>query len=159
MIGFTRVYEDFGMVSSGWQPVHQTIADALSEIDTDDVTIEIDIPENLEIYADPIIKKVFVTLIENAIRHGERVTNIEFYSEAKKENLVISCSDDGTGIPDEEKEAIFTHGYGKHTGVGLFISREILAITGLSILETGTYGSGARFEILVPAGKFRLHTG
>ena len=159
MIGFTRVYEDFGVVSSGWQSVHQTIADALSEVNPDNVTVEIDIPGNLEIYADPIIRKVFVTLIENALRHGERVTNIEFYSEAKKENLVISCSDDGTGIPDEEKEAIFTHGYGKHTGVGLFISREILAITGLSILETGTYGSGARFEILVPAGKFRLHTG
>ncbi|MDD3573952.1 MAG: PocR ligand-binding domain-containing protein [Methanospirillum sp.] len=156
IIGFTRVYENFGIASSGWQPVHQTITDALSEVTHRMVTVEIDIPGSLEIYADPIIRKVFVTLMENAIRHGEKVTKIRFMSEIKNEDLIISCSDDGIGISAREKEAVFTHGYGKHTGVGLFISREILAITGLSILETGTEGSGARFEILVPARKFRF---
>ena len=57
---------------------------------------------------------------------------------------------------DEEK--IFQNGFGKNTGIGLFLSREILAINDLSITETGTEGTGARFEISVPAGKFRSRT-
>jgi len=40
--------------------------------------------------------------------------------------------------------------------MGLFLIREILALTGISIRETGVPGSGARFEILVPEGKYRL---
>jgi len=39
--------------------------------------------------------------------------------------------------------------------MGLFLSREILAITGISISENGEPGKGARFEIRVPPGKFR----
>ncbi|PKL57911.1 MAG: sensor histidine kinase, partial [Methanomicrobiales archaeon HGW-Methanomicrobiales-5] len=41
-------------------------------------------------------------------------------------------------------------GFGKHTGLGLFLSREILSITGISITETGTPDKGVRFEIHVP---------
>ena len=159
MIGFTRVYENFGMASSGWQPLHQTIQDALSEITPGHIAVNSDISHDLEIYADPLIRKVFVTLMENAIRHGGTVTRIWFTSDVKEEDLIISCSDDGVGIPSEEKEAIFTHGYGKHTGIGLFISKEILAITGLFIRETGTERTGARFDIRVPAGKYRNSRG
>ena len=159
MIGFTRVYENFGMASSGWQPVHQTIQDALSEITPGHIAVNSDISHDLEIYADPLIRKVFVTLMENAIRHGGTVTRIWFTSDVKEEDLIISCSDDGVGIPPGEKEAIFTHGYGKHTGIGLFISKEILAITGLFIRETGTERTGARFDIRVPAGKYRNSRG
>ena len=42
------------------------------------------------------------------------------------------------------------------TTMGLFLIREILALTGITIRETGVPGSGARFEILVPEGKYRL---
>jgi len=55
-----------------------------------------------------------------------------------------------------EKEKIFNQGYGKNTGLGLFLSREILALTGMTIRETGTPGKGARFEILVPIGAYRF---
>jgi len=37
----------------------------------------------------------------------------------------------------------------------LFVIHEILAITGITIRETGEPGKGARFEILVPAGAYR----
>jgi len=44
---------------------------------------------------------------------------------------------------------------GKATGLGLFLVREILTMTGIAIQETGTHGRGARFEIVVPRGCFR----
>jgi signal transduction histidine kinase len=53
-------------------------------------------------------------------------------------------------------ERIFERGYGKNTGLGLFLSREILAITGITITENGVPGKGARFEITVPKGAYRF---
>jgi len=63
------------------------------------------------------------------------------------------------GIPYEEKGELFTKGFGKGTGLGLFLCREILAITGITIKETGEPGRGVRFEMLVPEGKFRYVNG
>ena len=61
----------------------------------------------------------------------------------------------GSGVPDKEKERIFRREYFKNTGFGLFLSREILAITNLTIKETGKYGNGARFVIHVPREAYR----
>ena len=156
IIGFTREYENFGVVSSGWQNVYSLIESANQEISFGSIWENNQIPEDLEIYADPIIRKVFTTLIENAIRHGEDITRIQFSCQETDGSLIITCEDDGKGIPAEEKERIFDNGYGEHTGIGLFLAREILFITGLSIRECGVEGKGARFEILVPKGKWRI---
>jgi len=53
------------------------------------------------------------------------------------------------------KEKIFNRGVGKNTGLGLFLVREILSITGITIRECGVEGKGARFEIAVPKGAYR----
>ena len=156
IIGFTREYEDFGVASSGWQRIYHIVESAKDEVILNNVTVEISIPEDLEIYADPIIRKVFSTLLQNAIRHGGAITSIRLTSQTCEDSLILACSDDGIGIPEEEKIHIFDHGYGKNTGIGLFLAREILSISGLSIRECGTAGEGARFEILVPAGKYRI---
>jgi signal transduction histidine kinase len=66
--------------------------------------------------------------------------------------ILFVCEDDGDGIPVEDKERIFDWGFGKNTGFGLAISREILGITGITIRETGVPGKGARFEMAVPKG-------
>lgn len=39
---------------------------------------------------------------------------------------------------------------------GLIFVREILSITGITIKEAGDPGKGARFEILVPKGTWRI---
>ena len=68
---------------------------------------------------------------------------------------MVIYSDNGTGIAEDQKERIFAHGVGKGTGLGLFLSREILSLTGIGIRETGESGKGARFEISIPAGCYR----
>ena len=75
------------------------------------------------------------------------------------------------GVSAEEKKRLFTRGFGKNTGLGLFLSREILAITGITITGititgititgiaitgNGVPGKGARFEITVPKGAYRF---
>jgi hypothetical protein len=82
---------------------------------------------------------------------------IRFSVKESGDDQVIMCEDDGNGIVAEEKEKIFERGYGKkNDGFGLFLSREILAITGITIIENGTPGKGVRFEIRVPKGVYRL---
>jgi signal transduction histidine kinase len=84
------------------------------------------------------------------------VTRIAFSEQETPEGLVISYIDDGIGIPAEDKARLFRKGFGKNTGLGLFLSREILSITGLAIRETGVPGKGVRFEIIAPKGNYRF---
>jgi signal transduction histidine kinase len=72
---------------------------------------------------------------------------------------LLVIENDGAGIPAEEKVKIFERGYGKGTGWGLFLVREILLASGMTIAETGDPAAGARFEITLPAGSFRLQGG
>jgi signal transduction histidine kinase len=65
--------------------------------------------------------------------------------------------DYGTGISEEDKKKLFRKGFGKHTGLGLFLSKEILSITGITIAEDGVPGKGADFRIVVPKGSYRFN--
>ena len=93
--------------------------------------------------------------MDNAIRHGGRITTLRFSVEIRNGDLIIVCEDDGDGVASTDKERIFDWAFGKNTGFGLSISREILNITGITIKETGESGKGARFEIVVPPGTFK----
>jgi signal transduction histidine kinase len=111
--------------------------------------------KDVEIIADPLLKSVFQTLFENAGMHGGAVTRIEVSGQITPDGFDISIEDNGTGIRPEDKEKIFRKGVGSHTGLGLFLAQEILAITDMSIKETGEFGKGARFIIHIPKGMFR----
>lgn len=155
IIGITRDYENFGFISSGWRSVHAIIDAAKLEVSSDTLEIRNETPEEIEIYADSNIRKFFSTLIENTIRYGKKATYIRFFCENHDSNLCIISTDDSVGIPDQEKEHIFLHGYESYTGLGLFLAKEILSITDISMKENGIAGIGSRFEILVPEGRYR----
>ena len=154
---FTRDYQNIGVHSPLWHNVAETVALATASLDTRSIFIRSNIPP-VEIFADPLLEKVFYNLIENSLRHGEHVTEISVRSVERADSLDIIVEDNGAGVPDAEKERIFRREYFKNTGFGLFLSREILAITSLTIKETGTFGKGARFVIRVPREHFRSLT-
>ena len=72
------------------------------------------------------------------------------------EDLALVYEDNGVGVPAAAKGRIFKREYFRNTGYGLFLASEILSITGITILENGETGKGARFEINVPKGAFRF---
>jgi PAS domain S-box-containing protein len=154
-IVFTRDYQNVGADPPRWIPVKTTLDTILQTLDLGSVAITIT-TRDLEIYADPLIEKVFFNLIDNTLRHGGHVTCIRISCRMEGRNLSLMYEDDGVGIPNEEKERIFERGFGKNTGYGLFLIREILSITGFSIQETGTWGKGVRFVINIPAQSFRV---
>jgi PAS domain S-box-containing protein len=154
-ITFTRDYQNIGLRPPQWNAVNTTISNVRTTVDLGTVSIDVD-SSSLEIYTDLLIEKVFFNLIDNSLRHGEHITRIHIWFREEKNGLSIIYEDDGIGVPDEEKERIFERGVGKNTGYGLFLVREILSITGLSIKETGTYKKGSRFEIFIPEGLYRF---
>lgn len=152
---FTKDYQSLGVKAPQWQSLCKDIRYAASTIGIDSVLLKMP-QSDAEIYADPFFGRIFYNLIDNSKRHGGSVRSISIETEVIPEgDLIIRYRDDGIGIPPEEKNIIFDQGYGKNTGFGLFIIREILGITGLSIRETGTFRSGVLFEITVPKGAWR----
>jgi PAS domain S-box-containing protein len=154
-ITFTRDYQGVGVRAPVWQNVREVISRATQNFSRPDLSIVIDI-EDTEVFADPLLEKVFYNLTDNALRYGERVTVIHFYYQVSNRGLELICEDDGVGVAEGEKERIFEQGVGKHTGMGLFLTQEILLITGISITENGIHGKGARFEMLIPNGTWRF---
>jgi len=153
-INFTRDYQNIGLSPPRWIRVADCLRNAGSGLDLGKISLESELG-SLEIFADDLAEKVFANLLTNALQHGVHVTRIRFFYEQRKRNLAVICEDDGKGIPETEKDRIFEHTSGGRISYGLFFSREVLAITGLSIQETGREGAGARFEIIVPEGAYR----
>ena len=151
---FARDYQNIGVESPKWQNIAETIRRVSPPPKPASVTIDGSCA-GWEIYADPLLEKVFFNLMENSVRYSGPVPEIRFSAREEQGQLVLLCEDNGPGVPDENKEKIFLRGFGRNTGLGLFLIKGILGITGITIRENGTAGKGGRFEITVPPGAFR----
>jgi PAS domain S-box-containing protein len=155
-IAFTKEYQDLGVKAPVWQNVEGGIKKALTVLPMRDIRVTAEV-NDLEVYADPLFEKVFYNLIDNTLKYGgQKLTMIRITSKESEKGLIISVEDDGVGISAEDKKRLFSRGFGHHTGLGLFLSREILSITDITITENGELGKGARFEITVPKGANRF---
>jgi PAS domain S-box-containing protein len=150
MIRFSEEYEDIGIHAPVWKNVRELINTCADEVPLGPVKVVNEVPPSVELLADPLIVKVFQNLMTNTIRHGGKAMTIRFYLEEVGNVRSIVCVDDGVGVPDELREKLFTKGFGNDHGLGLFLSREILSITGITISERGQPGMGARFIISPP---------
>ncbi len=154
MVTFMRDYQAIGTSTPVWTDLRSLPGRAAAEVALGEVQISNLLPD-IEVLADPLLEKVIATLFENAVRHGATVTEILLSARTDPSGLIFVCEDDGAGVAEDRKERIFERGYGSNTGLGLFLAREILSITGMTIAETGIPGVGAQFEIRVPPGRYR----
>jgi len=154
---FAKEYEGLGVKPPDWQKVKNSYLLGISHVGLATLTRNVDV-ESLEIYADPLLENVFTTLAENVAIHSRTATNISLYYKETTEGLTLVFEDNGAGIPPDMKEKIFERKTREKKGLGLFLVREILGITGITIQENGVPGKGARFEIAVPKGVYRFHS-
>jgi PAS domain S-box-containing protein len=152
---FTRTYQEIGAKKPDWINVANAVRSAYSALSDPRIPLDLDVGE-LTVYADPMLEKVFYNLLDNTFRHGERATYIKVRFERSDGVGLLYIEDDGVGIAADEKELIFRRGYGKNTGLGLYVSKEVLGITGIGITENGELGKGTRLVITIPPGIFRL---
>ncbi|HVP94000.1 MAG TPA: PAS domain-containing protein [Methanoregulaceae archaeon] len=153
-ITFTRDYKDLGIKPPEWQRVRDVIRRTAETQPMKSIRIDIRTGD-LMVFADPFLEKVFANIFDNTIRNNGNVTEIKIYSTGNDQHKILVIEDNGGGIPVSLKSHLFEYGSGNTTTFNLFLSREILSITGLSISENGIEGKGARFEILLPDGTWR----
>ena len=156
--GFMRDYPAIGVQPPHWLELRATAERAARGVGLGDVAVENSLPA-VAVLADPLLERVFAALIENAVRHGGGVTRVLLGAVPADDGLVLVVEDDGAGVPWTDKERIFERGFGRNTGLGLFLAREILESMGMTIAENGVPGHGARFEIRVPHGRVRPDAG
>jgi signal transduction histidine kinase len=154
-IEFTRDYKDMGMEKADWQDIALTIKEVLEDQDLRELPITRQL-DNLEIFADPWLRRVFVNLLESLAHKETSPKSIQIYYSVSESGLSIFIKSDNGGIPADKKEKLFERSYDDSDDFGLFIAREILAITGISIRETGDPGKEILFEIAVPKRAYRF---
>jgi signal transduction histidine kinase len=95
------------------------------------------------------LQRLFENLFRNAIDHGGPDVTVTVGELPDRPGFYVS--DDGPGIPEGDRESVFTPGYTTRedgTGFGLAIVSEMVAAHGWEIQVTESEAGGARFEIV-----------
>jgi len=101
------------------------------------------------------LQQVFLNLISNAIDAIEKDGLIEVRSRRINSYVAVEVRDNGPGIPEDKKKRIFdpfftTKRTGKGTGLGLWISYNIMEKLGGSLSFKTKVGEGTTFTALIP---------
>lgn len=155
-LAFAKKYQNLGIQQPRWQNVNYVLLSAISHLDFSRIRRTVDVSD-LEIYGDPLLEDVFVTLMENVLQCGAGATEVSIRCRENPDSVTILIENNGPGIPADQKEKIFSReNPQKGEGNSLFLAREILSVTNITIVENGEPGKGARFEISVPKGTYRF---
>ncbi|MFA6333716.1 MAG: HAMP domain-containing sensor histidine kinase [Methanoregula sp.] len=151
---FAKDYQNIAAEPPRWQDLGGVIHAARESLDNPDIRV-IDLTGKMRVFADPLLERALFHIFENTLRHGGTATEIRITLNDEGDHALLVIEDNGAGIPAADKDRIFGRGVGKGTGWGLFLVRDILAITGITIAETGEPGKGARFVLTLPAGTYQ----
>ncbi|MEI8390730.1 MAG: ATP-binding protein [bacterium] len=128
-----------------------------------DSQINIDIPDELPvIHADKEeIGRIIFNLVGNAIRHTREGTEIQVSALREDNNIKISVKDNGEGIPKEHIPLMFqrfpTEKRKVGTGLGLYLSKQIVEAHDGKIWFETEEGKGTTFYFTLPLTESRQH--
>lgn len=152
---YSKDYQNIATEPPRWQNIRNLTSRVSEGFDTKNVRIRAE-TGSATVLADPLLERAFHYLLGIAIPPGGTATEVKISIHPEGLSGILVMEGNGAGIPAAEKEKIFERGYGRDSSWGLFIARDILAVTGMTIRETGEQGKGVRFEITLPAGSFRM---
>lgn len=108
------------------------------------------------------LRTIIDNLLSNAVKFSPSGGTIRLLSERHGNTVVLEVSDQGPGIPEQEREAIFdaffqgTHragGYVKGSGLGLSIAKEYVDAHDGSIEALAGPHGGTRMRLILPLGR------
>ena len=117
-----------------------------------------DIDEKLCINADKAeIKRVIVNLCGNAVNYTNKGGKIEIFAKAQEGDFIFSVNDNGNGIPKEDIPNLFmrfsqgtTAKRSTGTGLGLYLSRQIVEAHNGKIWVESKMSKGSEFTFILP---------
>lgn len=113
-----------------------------------------------------LIVQVIINLVDNAIKYTPVGSVIAIHTDQKEQWVTVSVSDNGPGIPDEQKPRIFDMFYSgankvvdsrRSLGLGLSLCKSIVTAHGGTITVSDNQPNGTVFTFTLPAGKVELH--
>ena len=113
-----------------------------------------------------LIVQVIINLVDNAVKYTPAGSVIEIHTQKHAQTVVVSVSDNGPGIPDEQKPRIFDMFYSgankvadsrRSLGLGLSLCKSIVTAHGGTISVADNHPNGAAFTFTLPAGEVELH--
>jgi len=127
------------------------------------ITLDLDLPKDATVLGrDERLGQVIRNLIDNAVSFSLDGSSITISAIAENRIARIVVEDNGPGIPPDNLETIFErfyterpneHGFGKNSGLGLSIARQIVVSTGGRIWAENRAGGGARFVVELPLAR------
>jgi len=147
---FARIYEKLGIEELVYIDMEEILKEAASLFsDLKGIEIVNDC-KGVSVLADSLLRQVFYNLIDNSLKHGEKIKRIIVHCEDDGNQLKLIYEDDGVGISDDVRINLFKEGGGKGTGYGLFMIKRICEVYGWMIEETGKQGKGTQFIMTIP---------
>ncbi len=157
LLDASRDYQRLGSQKAAWMDLNNAVRSGLAGTGATDKEIIVEMHEGLEVFADPMLERVFANLAFNTIKHAPSAKTMKVRCEKDPAGgMTIWFEDDGPGIPLESKAGLFEEKLGRRTGHGLHYTRRLLELTGMSIEEVGEPGKGVRYAIRVPRTGWRL---
>jgi signal transduction histidine kinase len=132
------------------------------QMTTDTHTISLSVKTHTKLTGDRYrIGQVIINLISNAIKYSPNATKIHVSAKKTPSTVVISIQDFGPGISKEDQSKLFQPFFrakktssAKGTGIGLFISNQIVERHAGRIQVKSTVGKGSIFTIELPTKKY-----
>ena len=108
--------------------------------------------QGLIVTADSLLRQVLYNLVDNSLKHGEKVTKIRLHCKKDDNGVKLIYEDNGVGIPKRHKTILFSKGLksNKGSGLGLKFIKKIMEVYGWNITEKGQPNKGAKFVLEIP---------
>ena len=113
-----------------------------------------------------LIMQVIINLVDNAIKYTQKGSRINISAYAKNSNIVVDVSDDGPGIPDQNKAQVFEMFFTgqnqiadshRSLGLGLALCRTILAAHKGTLTLRDNEPHGCIFSFELPKSEVSIH--
>ncbi len=150
ILEFERVYEQVGVEELTNIDVEMYLGEAVSLFSDLKGAELINECHGLTVRADSLLRQIFYNLLDNSMKYGEKINKVRVHYKEEENQLKLIYEDNGVGIPENIKGNLFTEGFGKGTGYGLYLMKRICEAYGWTIQETGQYGQGAQFTMTIP---------
>jgi signal transduction histidine kinase len=123
ILEFQRAFEQVGSEELTFVDVGKFFSEAVGLVsDFKSVTFDFKC-EGLEVLADSLLRQLLYNLLDNTLKYGGKVTSIKLYYRKENDELQLIYEDNGEGIGQKEREHLFERGFGKGTGIGLYMIR------------------------------------
>ena len=170
LLAVTRLEDGQVRLTQSVELMDEVIAEALHHINrkSREHTIRVSASEDLILARidAKLIVQVIINLVDNAVKYTPAGSVIEIHTEKAAHQVIVSVSDNGPGIPDEQKPHIFDMFYSgankaadsrRSLGLGLSLCKSIAAAHGGSISVADNHPQGTVFILTLPAGEVELH--